>query len=191
MSPSPARTRVHVPGPGPVAVVLGVGNILYGDEGVGVYGARVLAEGFQFAPEVDVVDGATLGFSMMDLFCRATTLIVLDALAADAEPGSIFRLPADELGRLGPGFRPAAHEVDPLHLLKMAPLLGNAPDLVLLGIVPASTGIGVGLSPALEASFPRYVEAALCELRGHGIQAEAVAPLTLEDAVGGLVGRAR
>lgn len=170
-------------------VVLGVGNILYGDEGIGVYGARVLADGFRFAPAVDVVDGATLGFSMMDLFRQARALIVLDALAADAEPGSIFRLPAAELRQLAPQFRPTAHEVDPLQLLRLAPLLGHVPDLVLLGIVPARTDIGVGLSPALEAAFPRFVEAALRELRERQIQADEVARVALPDAVASLVGR--
>lgn len=170
-------------------VVLGVGNILYGDEGVGVYGAQVLADGFRFSPAVDVVDGAMLGFAMLELFSQATTLIVLDALAADAEPGSIFRLPAEELRQLRPGFRPAAHEVDPLHLLRMAPLLGHVPDMVLLGIVPAHTDIGVGLSPVLEAAFPSFIETALHELRAAGIEVQPAAPVALQDAVGSLVGR--
>lgn len=170
-------------------VVLGVGNILYGDEGVGVYGAQVLADCFRFAPTVDVIDGAMLGPAMLEVFSQAKTLIVLDALAADAEPGSIFRLPAGELRELRPGFRPAAHEVDPLHLLRMAPLLGHVPDMVLLGIVPASTQIGVGLSPALEAAFPRFIGAALHELRSAGICVLPVAPVELQDAVGSLVGR--
>lgn len=177
-----------MPGGHARTVVLGVGNILYGDEGAGVYGAKVLADGFRFAPAVDVVDGALLGFAMLEMFSQASTLIVLDALAADAKPGSIFRLPAGELRQLRPGFRPAAHEVDPLHLLRMAPLLGHVPDMVLLGIVPERTDIGVGLSPALEAAFPHFIDAALLELSNAGVMAQAVAPVALQDAIGSLVG---
>lgn len=191
--PSRAAPSDHGPEPDgdPVPVVLGVGNILYGDEGVGVYAAHALERCFDFSPGVDVVDGATLGFEMIELFSRSVPLIVLDALAADAEEGSIFRLPAGELLRLGPDVRPTAHEVDPLHLLKMAPLLGGEPEVVMLGIVPASTAPGVGLSPALEAAFGSYVETALSELLRSGVLAEPVAPLSLDGVIDSLVSGAR
>lgn len=172
-------------------VVLGVGNILYGDEGVGVLAARALDRSFRFVPEVEIVDGATLGFDMIDVFCRATTLIVLDALATGAPAGSIFRLPADRLRGLGPEIQPTAHEVDPLHLLRLAPLFGEAPEVVLIGIVPSSTSeVTVGLSPRLAAAFPSFVGAVLTELEDLGVRADALAPLSLDEAVTSLVGPA-
>ncbi len=191
MPPRSAPQRDPQPASDPVAVVLGVGNILFGDEGVGVYAAHALERHFAFSPQVEVVDGATLGFRMIDLFLRPTTLIVLDALAAEAEAGSIFRLPGDVVRELGPEIRPTAHEVDPLHLLEMAPLFGDPPELVLLGIVPATTETTVGLSPALDAAFPRFVEAAVSELRDLGVQVEQLTPPSLEDVIDSLVGGVR
>ena len=186
-APAPALARGEgLPAGGPT-VVLGVGNILYGDEGVGVLAAHALARCFRFTPAVEVLDGATLGFDMIDLFTTRSSIIVLDALAADARPGSIFRLPSALLRQLGPEVRPTAHEVDPLHLLKMAPLFGDPPELVLLGIVPATTACTVGLSPALASAFGAFVQAALTELAAQGVRAEPVAPVVLDDVVDALV----
>lgn len=177
------------PGGDVAAVVLGVGNILYGDEGVGVYAAHFIERSFRFSPEVEVVDGATLGFDMIEVFRRARTLLVLDALAADAPAGTIFRLPAERLRDLGPEYRPTAHEVDPLHLLRLAPLLGEPPEMVLMGIVPAETSeVTVGLSPPLAAAFPAFVEGVISELQAMGISAEQLAPVSLDEVVAGLVG---
>lgn len=189
MSP---RAAVGPRSPGcPTTVVLGVGNILYGDEGIGAYAAHALARCFRFAPEVEVVDGATLGFDMIDLFTGSSSMIVLDALAADAEPGSIFRLPADKLRQLGPEFRPTAHEVDPLHILRMAPLFCDPPELVLIGIVPSTTNIAVGLGPTLEAAFGDFVETVVSELTTNGIRVTQIAPVVLDEVVGGLVNGVR
>lgn len=190
--PEPAGPGAWRDAPVPTTVVLGVGNLLYGDEGVGVCAARALERAFRFTPEVEVVDGATLGFTMVDVFLRARTLIVLDALAADAPPGTIFRLPAAELRTLGPEYQPTAHEVDPLHLLQLAPLFGEPPDTVLIGIVPACTEqVTVGLSPPLAAAFGDYVGAVLAELGAHGVRAEEVAPPSLDDALTSLVSSVR
>lgn len=173
---------------GGAIIILGVGNILYSDEGVGVYAAHAIQRSYRCTPEVEVLDGATLGFGMIDVFCRASTLIVLDALAADAPAGSVFRLTAEQLEQLGPKVRPTAHEVDPLHLLKMAPLLATPPDLVLLGIVPANTSdMAVGLTSALADAFPRFVHAAVEELRAQGVQVEPVATLPVHEVIAGLV----
>lgn len=184
MSPEPGAVPAGPPG----VVVLGVGNILYGDEGAGVFAAHALQRSFRWTPEVEIVDGATLGFDMFDVFRRARTVIVLDALATEAAPGSIFRLPAEQLLQLGPEFRPTAHEVDPIQLLRMAPLFGPPPDMVLFGVVPASTGLGVGLSPPLGRSFDRLLAAAVSELASRGVTGEQVGPVDLDGVISSVVG---
>lgn len=184
----PHASTAPRPQGGGAVIVLGMGNILYGDEGVGVYVAHAIQRCFRCTPEVEVLDGGTLGFDMIGVFYRASILIVLDALAADAAAGSVFRLTADQLEHLGPRVRPTAHEVDPLHLLKMAPLVGTPPDLVLLGIVPANTSdLAVGLTAALADAFPRLVDAAVGELRAQGIQVEPVATLPVHEVIADLV----
>jgi hydrogenase maturation protease len=168
--------------------VVGVGNILYRDEGVGVYAASYLQRAYRFEPEIEVADGAALGFSLMDFFDDGATAIVLDALLADTGPGTVYRLPTERLLDLGRDFTPTAHEVDPIHLLKRARALGQRTDMVLLGIVPQDTSnMAVGLTPALAAAFPRFIDAALEEVRARGVQPERVRELSLDDVITGLV----
>jgi hydrogenase maturation protease len=179
-----------LPAPGERVHVVGMGNLLYRDEGVGVYAARHLQAAYRFSPEIDVVDGATLGFGLMELFEAGARIIVLDALTTDAPAGTIYRLPRAELLNLAPSMQPTAHEVEPLELLKLAEVLGEPPDMVLLGIVPADAQtMEVGLTPELEAAFPAFVEAAVAEIRACGVRAELVRPLSIEDVVESLVTR--
>lgn len=171
--------------------VAGVGNILYGDEGVGVYAAHYLRRAFGFEPEIEIADGAALGFSLLDLFQDRTTVIVLDALQADASPGTVFRLPTEMLLDLDPSMRPTAHEVDPIQALQLVRGLGRDTDLVLLGIVPHDASqMSLGLTEPLFAAFPRLIEAAISEIRGWGVHAERRSGITLEEVVAGMVRQA-
>jgi hydrogenase maturation protease len=171
--------------------VVGMGNILYGDEGVGVYAARYLHAAYRFSPAINIVDGATLGFGLMELFESGAKIIVLDALATDAPAGTTYRLPREELLNLGPEMQPTAHEVEPLELLKLAEVLGEPPDMVLFGIVPADAQtMAVGLTRALTAAFPAFVDAVMSEIRASGIQAELVRPMTVDEVIESLVTRA-
>jgi hydrogenase maturation protease len=168
--------------------VVGVGNILYRDEGVGVYAALYLQQSYRFTPEIEVADGAVLGFSLMDFFEGSSTVIVLDALLADADPGVVYRLATEQLLDLGPAVTPTAHEVDPILLLRRAHALGQAPEMVLLGIVPEDTSqMAVGLTPALVTAFPRFADAVLDELCAWGVHSERVHDVSLADVVEGLV----
>ena len=123
------------PGRAPISVV-GVGNVLYRDEGVGVYAALYLQQAFRFTPQIEVADGALLGFGLMDFFGDERTVIVLDAVLAEREPGTVYRLPTDRLLDLGPEVTPTAHEVDPIYLLKRARASGNAPRWSCSGSFP-------------------------------------------------------
>ena len=172
--------------------VLGMGNILYRDEGVGVYAVHHLRAAYRFRPAIELVDGAMLGFALTDYFRAGAQLLVLDALLADDQPGAVYRLPAEELLRLGPGAQPMAHEVDPVQQLKLAKALGDPLDLALIGVVPADTsGFEVGLTPQLRSAFPAFIEAVLAELRQRGIHADRVRSVSLDEVVGGLVKGAR
>ncbi len=177
-----------MPGQNERVYVVGMGNILYRDEGVGVYAARCLQASYRFSPDVEVVDGATLGFGLMELFEMGAEIIVLDALMADAPAGSMYRLSRAQLLELGPSMQPTAHEVEPLELLKLSQVLGASPDMVLMGIVPADAEtMTVGLTPELEAAFPAYVDAIVTELRARGVYAELVGRPTFDDVVDSLV----
>jgi hydrogenase maturation protease len=176
---------------GPEVHVIGMGNILYRDEGIGVYAARCLQDAYRFTPAIDIADGAAAGFGLMDYFQLAgppLRLLVLDAMLADSQPGAIYRLTGDQLLDLGPAMRPTAHEVDPIQLLKLATAFGQPPEMVLLGIVPADAAeLAIGLTPDLAAAFCRFVDAAVAELGAWGVHAQPIRPISLDDVIGGLV----
>jgi hydrogenase maturation protease len=170
---------------GPRAVrVVGVGNILYRDEGVGVFAAHSLRQAFAFTPEVEIIDGALLGFSLLDVFADGTTVIVLDALLADGDPGTIFRLGTDQLLQLGDEMTPTAHEIDPINVLKHARAFGNDVEMILIGIVPDDASqMALGLTPALAGAFDRFVQAAVSELRAQGVRAQRTRTITLAQVI--------
>jgi hydrogenase maturation protease len=160
--------------------VLGMGNLLYGDEGVGVLAARALAARHTFTPPVEVLDGGVLGFGVMEVFDSPEPVILLDGLVADAPAGTLYRLPHEQLLDLAPGVQLAAHEVEPVQQLRIAAALGTAPPTVLLAVAVADAGMHLGLSPAVSAAFDRLVELAVEEVCRWGVTAHRVAHVSVE-----------
>jgi hydrogenase maturation protease len=166
--------------------IVGVGNILWRDEGVGVFAAHYLRDNYSFNPPVQVIDGAMLGFALIDLFTDGTRL--LDAMLTDAAPGTVFRLPGHELLDLGPDMVPTAHEVDPIHQFKQADLLGVDMDMSMVAVVPQDAEqMGLGLTPELHEAFPAFIEAALAELDSWGITLTRTGDADLDAVVESLV----
>jgi hydrogenase maturation protease len=116
-------------------LVLGVGNILLRDEGVGVRVVEALQSRFEFSPHVELVDGGTLGLRLLEPVQRATSLIVVDAIRNGGPPGTIYRLSTQEL-RGSVRAKESLHQLDLLDTLGYAELLGNIPETVVLGIEP-------------------------------------------------------
>ena len=145
-------------------LVLGIGNILMGDEGVGV---RVI-EAMQSAdwpPDVELVDGGTAGADLIDVMSDRQTLIVIDAVDADVPPGTVVRLTPDELASSNePGI--SLHEIGLLETLAMTRQLGTAPEeIIILGIQPKRIHPSTELSEELRAVVPAVVEQVLQELK--------------------------
>lgn len=149
-------------------LVLGLGNVLCSDDGVGVMAVSALARGFEWPPDVEVLDGGTLGLALLPYLEEAAALILVDAIRGDAAPGSFVRLEGADVApaveqRLSP------HQVGVADLLDGARWLDSYPDrVVLLGLVPATIELGVGCSPAVQAAIPTLVERIVEEIRGCG-----------------------
>jgi hydrogenase maturation protease len=131
-------------------VVLGLGNPIRTDDGVGVHAIRKLAAESVLPPEVRIIDGGTLGLDLLPCLRGTTHLLALDAVDSGEPPGTLSRFAREELARL-----PISKSV---HLLGFADLLGamnlleDIPDeVVLLGVQPESTDWGTKLTPAVDA----------------------------------------
>ena len=151
--------------------VLGVGNVLQKDDGFGVYAAMYLESNYRFDPQVEIVNGGVEGIHLYNVIERSDAILLLDAVAIDDEPGSIYLIPAEELESRGLNCG-GAHEIGVLQVLDMMELQGKTiPPTTLLGIVPQHVTFAIDLSKTLMRAFDDYIRVALRFLQRHGITA--------------------
>lgn len=151
-------------------LVLGLGNVLLGDDGVGAAAVDRLERDYHIPPEVRLVEGGTLGLSLLDEIAEAQHVILVDAVATDAPPGTPVRLDgADVVDAVRD--RLSVHQVGVADLLNAARLIGRYPaSVVLLGLVPGLIGLGVGRTREVDAALDALVSAILREVQTLGYQ---------------------
>lgn len=145
-------------------LVLGVGNILLTDEGIGVYAVNDLSK--EDWPEgVDFLDGGTCTQDMYYLFHGYEHLLVLDVVHGGKEPGTLFLLDEQDLIQ-NEKQRLSLHDIDLLDSLKMADLTGKRPVLRIVGIQPKDmTTWSMEMTDELKAVFPKFKELVRQEIR--------------------------
>lgn len=149
-------------------LVLGLGNVLLTDDGAGVAAVCRLIRDWEVPEGVSVLDGGTLGLSLLPYIEDTKHLILVDAVRAGAAPGTIVRVTGDEVGpavatRLSP------HQVGVADLLQGASLIDREPGTVLLlGIEPERIALGVTRSPSVEGAIDALVAEVVAELERLG-----------------------
>jgi hydrogenase maturation protease len=156
-------------------VILGLGNILMGDEGFGVHFVRWFAGRRRQPAGLEIIDGGTLGYMLLETICRAGHLIVVDCIRLDDSPGSLYRFSRSEMeAHLPPPT--SAHEVKFADVLCKAEMTGECPEMTFLCAVPERIGdMDLELSPAVRATFPELEKILLAELAAHRLFPEAIA----------------
>jgi hydrogenase maturation protease len=150
-------------------VVLGLGNILHRDEGVGVHALKALEAGLGPQAGVEFVDGGVLGLSLLPLVEKCSHLLLLDAVNAGQTPGTLVELRRGEI-ILYSSLKMSAHQVTFQEVLGLARVRGRLPPhLHLVGVQPADFSVGLELSPAVAAAIPRLLDRAAAVLRGWGL----------------------
>ncbi len=151
-------------------LVLGLGNILLMDEGVGVRAMEAFDEQWSVPEHVSVIDGGTCGMDMLDIIASHDHLIAIDAVKTGADPATLVVLRGDEVpayfkGKLSP------HQLGLSDLLASLKLQEEGPQTVtVIGCVPLALGTGLMLSSEIEAKIPEMVELIVTELRRHGVE---------------------
>jgi hydrogenase maturation protease len=155
-------------------LVLGIGNILLRDEGVGVRVVDALGD-YVLPDDVEVADGGTAGADLVELLADRRKVIVVDAVEAGAAPGTILRLtPADLLPE--PGELISLHQLGLAESLHMTAQLQCSPqEVIIIAVQPATISPGLELSAAVEAQLPAVVRAVIAEL-GSGHDGSARSP---------------
>ncbi len=150
------------------SAVIGLGNPLMGDDGFGLVALERIREEWRLEGDVELADGGTWGMSLLPLIENAERVILLDAIAAGAQPGEIVVLERDRLPvylsrKLSP------HQVDMKDVLAVAELRGTLPlETVAIGVQPKSVEMGLGLSAEVESAIDRTVETVVARLREWG-----------------------
>ena len=149
-------------------LVLGLGNILLRDEGVGVRVVEALAERYALPAEVEVVDGGTAGMDLLNTLAGCDHLLICDAVRTSEPPGSVVKLVGEQIPALFQT-RCSPHQLGLSDLLATLTLTGEAPATVtLIGIIPADLRLGLELSAEAAEAAGGAVEELAAELRELG-----------------------
>ncbi len=148
----------------PKTVILGIGNVLLSDEGVGVHVANQLAE-MDLPSHVSVVEGGTDGFRLLNIITEADRLIVIDAMKGGAEPGSIYRFDVGEVKNCPSGFKTSVHQIGILEVIDLSGLIAKTPHTTVIGIEPKSLEMSMELSPEIKKKIPKIIELVQEELK--------------------------
>jgi hydrogenase maturation protease len=146
-------------------VILGVGNLLLADEGVGIHAIRALAER-DLPSGVELVDGGTSTLNLLPYLQGARRVIVIDALKAGGSPGDIYRCHPEDL--VANQEEPMSlHQVDFVQMLQMGERLGyRIGPTVIYGVEPGEIGWSMQLSPEVTAKMPKLLELVVAEIEG-------------------------
>jgi hydrogenase maturation protease len=148
----------------PKYVVLGLGNILHSDDGVGPQAVERLRSDTRVPEDVALIEGGTLGLELLTYIWDCSYLLVLDAVDVGQPPGTLVRMSSQELQTL-PG-KGSVHQLGVADLLVALRVLARRPPtIVMLGVQPAITEWGTELSPAVAAVMGSLIEATVAELK--------------------------
>ncbi|NLW82287.1 MAG: HyaD/HybD family hydrogenase maturation endopeptidase [Desulfovibrionales bacterium] len=149
-------------------LVLGVGNILFTDEGIGVRCIEEMLTKYTFSDNVTLMDGGTMGTKLMGPIMEADHLIVCDAVLCDDKPGAVYRLVGDDL-RKSLAFRDSMHQTDLVDTLGMCELVGNRPEAIVIGMEPSDYhSMALELSPTAQACMPAMIASVIREIEKAG-----------------------
>jgi hydrogenase maturation protease len=161
-------------------LVMGLGNVLLQDEGLGVHALRRLTERYVLPDEVEAIDAGALGLSLLSFLDGVEDVLIIDAVHRGQPPGSLIRIEGEAIARaetmhlLPPDVR--LHELMALHGAE-----GSSPQrIVLWGMEPGTSEPGLELTPQCEAHLDDLVDAVARELRAWGVDVQPLSQATVE-----------
>ena len=164
-------------------IIIGVGNLLFCDDGIGVIASAYLRENFSFSSELEILDGGTLGFNLIEYFVEYDNVFIIDTISIDDEVGSIYKIPSEELLG-GNAYKNTAHEVEVLQMLEACELYDTKANITIIGIVPqdiVSTKIGV--SKILQDKFNSIIDSVIDSIEELGVKVTKESNVSLEEIV--------
>lgn len=150
--------------------LIGSGNAFFKDEGIGLYAAKYIKENYDFTPEVEIVDGGTLGFKLMPLLQEFDEVIIINTASDDTKKtGEISVKTTDEFLD-GDLIKKTANEVEIAEMLQICSLTEAMAETTVISIVPEDIiAVEVALSDALKSEWNNYIDATLEKIKSLGI----------------------
>ncbi|MEK7992040.1 MAG: HyaD/HybD family hydrogenase maturation endopeptidase [Thiotrichaceae bacterium] len=155
-------------------VVLGVGNILLTDEGIGVRAAEYLMKNYDYPDNVTILDGGTMGMELLGHIIDIDVLIVLDAVASNKPVGTVIMMEDDEIPKFFAS-KLSPHQVGIADVLAAADLIAKSPEKVLLfGVVPENLELSTELTPVVAEKLPTLVEHVIKALQQYDVELKQI-----------------
>jgi hydrogenase maturation protease len=152
----------------PEIMILGVGCILYSDEGFGVRVIETLQDRYEFPDNVLVVDGGVLGINLLGVISKPDHLIVVDAIRNKGKPGDLYRLEGEAIPERIRA-KNSLHQVDFLEALTLCQALDKVPETVILGVEPEDIDtLSTELTPTTQSKVGAIIEKVLDEVKRLG-----------------------
>lgn len=134
--------------------ILGIGNILLGDEGFGVHVVRYMDDHYDLPPGVELMDGGTSGIQLADYIMGCEALLIIDAIRLAEPPGTVIQFSLESADNMLPATM-SPHQVGILDVLSILRFQGSAPGRIeFLCVVPKLMATGLGLSEEIESLVP-------------------------------------
>jgi hydrogenase maturation protease len=139
-------------------LILGVGNLLQKDDGIGSHIIRYIAESdIKLPDDAEAIDGGTAGYDLIPLMIDREKIVIIDALKVNDVPGSVYRFSPEHL--ISSKVTYSLHDLGVREIIKQLRLLGDEPDIEIIGIVPEDIEtLEIGLSDSVRNSIPKAVE---------------------------------
>ena len=150
--------------------LIGSGNAFFKDEGIGLYAAKYIKENYNFTPEIEVVDGGTLGFRLMPLLEEFDEMIIINTASDYNEKIGAISVKTTDQFLDGSLIKKTANEVEIAEMLQICALTDTMAEVTVISIVPEDIiSVEVGLSDTLKAEWENYIDSTLDKIKTSGI----------------------
>ena len=144
-------------------LILGVGNELLSDEGVGVHVIKELKK-MSLPPGIEIMEGGTDGFGLIHIITDTDRLIVIDSVKGGSEPGTLYKFDIKDAPKTPDLFKTSVHQIGILEVINLSSLIGKTPETTVIGVEPKSILTSMELTDEVKAKIPRVIELVLEEV---------------------------
>ena len=156
--------------------LIGMGNIMFHDEGLGTYLAKYIEENYEIPENLTIVDGGLLGFSLMTYYQEYDKIVIVSTNSKEGKPGSIFRYSGEEMMAMG-STRQTANEVELTMMLEVCSFHEDMGEVELVTMIPEDIiDVANGLTDTILSRMPQLLDATLEALEDEGITLQPKEP---------------